>query len=73
MISPLGLIDGFVIDHVDSAPESLPGVEFLTAPTLMRCTADRLQLARAVLKAADSMKKGRNPAIVTDVVGNPTR
>jgi LPPG:FO 2-phospho-L-lactate transferase len=67
------LIDGFVIDHVDPAPEPLPGVEFWSAATLMQSTADRLQLAHTVLQAADSMNKGRTPTVVTNVVRNAPR
>ncbi len=49
------LIDGFVIDQVDPLPEPLPGVTFFSAATLMSTVADRLQLAHAVLRAADTL------------------
>jgi LPPG:FO 2-phospho-L-lactate transferase len=50
-----GLIDGFVVDHSDPAPEPLPGVTFVSAATLMSSVDDRLWLARAVLRAADTL------------------
>jgi LPPG:FO 2-phospho-L-lactate transferase len=49
------LIDGFVIDAVDPVPEPMDGVTFFRAQTLMGSVEDRLQLARAVLQAADSL------------------
>jgi len=51
----VGLIDGFVVDHSDPAPEPLPGVTFVSAATLMSSVDDRLWLARAVLRAADTL------------------
>jgi LPPG:FO 2-phospho-L-lactate transferase len=51
----IGLIDGFVVDRTDPIPEPLPGVTFLSAATLMHTVADRLQLAREVLRAADTL------------------
>ena len=50
-----GLIDGFVVDQTDPVPESLPGVTFVQAATLMSSVEDRLGLARAVLRAADAL------------------
>ena len=50
-----GIIDGFVVDQADPMPESLPGVTYFRAATLMNSTDDRLQLARAVLQAADTL------------------
>ena len=50
-----GIIDGFVVDQADPMPESLPGHTFFRAATLMNSTDDRLQLARAVLQAADTL------------------
>jgi LPPG:FO 2-phospho-L-lactate transferase len=50
-----GLIDGFVVDQTDPVPESLPGVTFVQAATLMSSVEDRLWLARAVLRAADAL------------------
>jgi LPPG:FO 2-phospho-L-lactate transferase len=50
------LIDGFVIDQSDALPEPLPGVTFLSAPTLMNSNDDRLLLAHAVLQAADTLR-----------------
>ena len=49
------LIDGFVIDQADAIPQPLPGVTFFRAATLMNGTDDRLALAHAVLRAADSL------------------
>jgi LPPG:FO 2-phospho-L-lactate transferase len=51
----MGLIDGFVVDDSDPAPEPLPGVTFVSAATLMSSVDDRLWLARAVLRAADTL------------------
>lgn len=51
----VGLIDGFVVDHSDPALEPLPGVTFVSAATLMSSVDDRLWLARAVLRAADTL------------------
>ncbi len=50
-----GLIDGFVIDRVDPTPDAIEGITFFSAATLMNTVDDRLQLARAVLRAADSL------------------
>jgi LPPG:FO 2-phospho-L-lactate transferase len=49
------LIDGFVIDQTDAFPQPIPGVKFFWAATLMSGTDDRLALAHAVLRAADSL------------------
>ena len=49
------LVDGFVIDQVDPTPDATGGVTFFSAATLMNTVDDRLQLARAVLRAADSL------------------
>ncbi len=49
------IIDGFVIDETDPIPEPLPGVTFFSAATLMNSADDRLQLAQAVLQAADAL------------------
>jgi LPPG:FO 2-phospho-L-lactate transferase len=49
------LIDGFVIDQADPIPDATEGVTFFSAATLMNTLDDRLQLARAVLRAADSL------------------
>jgi len=51
-----GLIDGFVVDRSDEPPPTQPGVTFFSAATLMTNTHDRLQLANAVLRAADSLR-----------------
>ena len=51
----VGLIDAFVVDQSDPAPDPLPGVTFVSAATLMSSVDDRLWLARAVLRAADSL------------------
>ena len=50
-----GLIDGFVIDREDPAPDAIEGITFFSAATLMNTVDDRSQLARAVLHAADSL------------------
>jgi LPPG:FO 2-phospho-L-lactate transferase len=49
------LIDGFVVDQSDALPEPIQGVTFFSAATLMSSVADRLQLAQAVLRAADTL------------------
>ena len=51
----VGLIDAFVVDQSDPAPEPVPDVTFVSAATLMSSVDDRLWLARAVLRAADSL------------------
>jgi LPPG:FO 2-phospho-L-lactate transferase len=51
----VGLIDAFVVDQSDPTPDPLPGVTFVSAATLMSSVDDRLWLARAVLRAADSL------------------
>jgi LPPG:FO 2-phospho-L-lactate transferase len=51
-----GLIDGFLIDQVDSIPDPLPGVTFFSAATLMHTTEDRVRLAHAALHAADALR-----------------
>jgi len=51
----VGLIDAFVVDRSDPAPDALPGVTFVSAATLMSSVDDRLWLARAVLRAADTL------------------
>jgi LPPG:FO 2-phospho-L-lactate transferase len=50
-----GLIDGFVVDHADSLPESWQDIQFFGAATLMNTSEDRLQLAHAVLQTADRL------------------
>ena len=50
----VGLIDAFVVDQSDPAPEPVPDVTFVSAATLMSSVDDRLWLARAVLRAADT-------------------
>jgi LPPG:FO 2-phospho-L-lactate transferase len=49
------IIDGFVIDQVDPIPAPLQGVTFFSGATLMSTVDDRLQLAHAVLGAADTL------------------
>ena len=51
----VGLIDGFVVDQSDPVPDPIAGVTFVSAATLMGSVADRLWLARAVLRAADAL------------------
>jgi LPPG:FO 2-phospho-L-lactate transferase len=47
-----GLIDAFVFDQSDAAPEPMEGIGFVAAQTRMHDTRDREQLARAVLALA---------------------
>jgi LPPG:FO 2-phospho-L-lactate transferase len=49
------IIDGFVVDQTDPIPPPLQGVTFFRAATLMSTVDDRLELARAVLRAADTL------------------
>ncbi len=49
------LIDGFVVDQADALAEPIQGVTFFSAATLMSTVEDRLQLAQAVLRAADML------------------
>ena len=49
------LIDAFVLDQADALPEPLRDVTFFTAATLMSTVEDRLRLAQAVLRAADTL------------------
>jgi LPPG:FO 2-phospho-L-lactate transferase len=49
------LIDGFVIDQEDAGSPPSAAVRIFSAATLMRTVADRLQLAQAVLQAADTL------------------
>jgi LPPG:FO 2-phospho-L-lactate transferase len=49
-------IDAFIVDESDPVPEPIPGVQFLSAATLMTLVEDRLWLARAVLRAADALR-----------------
>lgn len=51
----VGIIDAFIGDRTDGLPDPVPGVQFFTAPTLMQSTADRLQLAREVLRIIDTI------------------
>jgi len=48
-----GLVDVFVSDVADPAPEAQSGMRFVRAPTLMRREEDRERLARQVLDLAD--------------------
>jgi len=50
-----GLADGFLVDHTDEMPDPLEGITFFKAATLMTNDADRVQLARATLRAADTL------------------
>jgi LPPG:FO 2-phospho-L-lactate transferase len=49
------LIDAFVVDEVDADVTVPPGVEVVSAPTLMTTLEDREALARVVLAAADHL------------------
>jgi LPPG:FO 2-phospho-L-lactate transferase len=50
-----GLVDLFLSDAADPAPEPVPGLEFARAPTLMSGVEEREGLARAVLGLADQL------------------
>ncbi len=50
-----GLIDAFVVDSTEVVADAVPGVRFFAAPTLMNGIEDRLQLAREVLRIADTL------------------
>jgi LPPG:FO 2-phospho-L-lactate transferase len=50
-----GLLDGFIADASDPAPEPIDGVTVIRAPTLMRTAEDRAGLARCVLELADRL------------------
>jgi LPPG:FO 2-phospho-L-lactate transferase len=51
----VGLIDGFILDAVDEQLPPVPGIEFFTAATLMSSVADRVALAREVLRISDTL------------------
>ena len=51
------LIDGFLFDQTDPTPKTIDGVSFFSAATLMSTVDDRVQLAGAVLRAADSLSR----------------
>jgi LPPG:FO 2-phospho-L-lactate transferase len=51
----IDIIDAFVVDAMDADAGAVPGVEIFTAPTLMSSVADRLQLAREVLRIAEEL------------------
>jgi LPPG:FO 2-phospho-L-lactate transferase len=53
-----GLIDAFISDESDQPPAPIEGIAMHTAPTLMRSTAQREQLACAVLAVADKIRGG---------------
>jgi LPPG:FO 2-phospho-L-lactate transferase len=58
-----GLLDGFVMDVADSAEAAQVAPKVTLAPTLMTNLAEREQLARVVLEAADALassKRGRD-------------
>ena len=50
-----GLVDLFLSDAADPAPEPVSGLEFARAPTLMTGVEEREGLARAVLGLADQL------------------
>ena len=58
----VGLIDGFVADETDPAPEPLPGVSFWRAATLMLTQEDRVGLAHEVLRIAGELAPRLAPA-----------
>jgi LPPG:FO 2-phospho-L-lactate transferase len=49
------LIDGYVMDHADAAEAAHVAPKVTLAPTLMTNLAEREQLARVVLEAADAL------------------
>jgi LPPG:FO 2-phospho-L-lactate transferase len=51
-----GIIDAFVVDQTDPLPESVPGIKFFRAATLMSTTDDRRQLAISTLRTADGLR-----------------
>lgn len=50
-----GLLDAFIVDASDPAPEPIEGLTVVRAPTLMRTAEDRASLARSVLELADRL------------------
>jgi len=54
-----GLIDGFFIDQSDPSPDPLEGISFFKAAAVMNTLDDRVQLARATLRAADMLLADR--------------
>jgi LPPG:FO 2-phospho-L-lactate transferase len=57
-----GLIDAFVLDTADALPEDTQQMRFERAATLMVTPADRLMLAREVLRIADTLPRGTRRA-----------
>ena len=53
------LLDGYVIDHADAAEAAVLRGHVVTAQTLMTSLEDRVNLARAVLAAADEIRRKR--------------
>ncbi|MBO0710415.1 MAG: 2-phospho-L-lactate transferase [Acetobacteraceae bacterium] len=51
------LLDGYVVDHADRASLGISIVRTVAAPILMQSLADRENLARAVLGAADELRQ----------------
>lgn len=51
-----GLIDAFILDHMDPPAVPIPGIKVSHAPTLMQSAEDREQLAHAVLALADALR-----------------
>jgi LPPG:FO 2-phospho-L-lactate transferase len=51
-----GLIDAFMLDHMDPPAVPIPGMAISHAPTLMQSAEDREQLAHAVLALADALR-----------------
>jgi LPPG:FO 2-phospho-L-lactate transferase len=51
------LIDGYVLDHADTASTAALGIPVTVAQTLMLTLDDREALARHVLAAADALAK----------------
>ena len=50
-----GLLDGFIADASDPAPEPIDGLTVVQTATLMRTPEDRASLARSVLELADRL------------------
>ena len=53
-----GIIDGFILDTADAPAEVVSGIESFAAPTLMNSVADRVTLAREVLRIVDTPEVG---------------
>jgi len=57
------ILDGYVIDTVDSALASRLDIPVIACPTLMRSLSDRENLAKAVLEFADRLSRAARPGV----------